>query len=200
MTERNFIHPNIGKNRYKAGGNSGSGSYSNLAIFKAEIINSFVKDNKIESVIEFGCGDGQQLKLFDFNNYIGFDVSSEAIKICMNLYDKNESKRFKLLKFYNNERAELTISLDVIYHLTEDNVFQKYMQDLFSSASMFVIIYSSNFDEHNTPHVKHREFTKWISESITGWKLHMKIKNDYPFKNEDPDNTSYSDFFIYRKE
>ena len=58
---KKFYSSKYWENRYKAGGNSGSGSYSNLAIFKAEIINSFVKDNKIESVIEFGCGDGQQL-------------------------------------------------------------------------------------------------------------------------------------------
>lgn len=36
--------------RYKNGGNSGAGSYNKLALFKAEIINEFIKKNNIKSV------------------------------------------------------------------------------------------------------------------------------------------------------
>lgn len=61
--------------RYKGEGTSGLGSYGKFAEFKAEIINSFVKDNKINSVIDFGCGDGNQLSLFEIPYYIGLDVS-----------------------------------------------------------------------------------------------------------------------------
>ena len=42
------------ENRYKKGGTSGAGSYDRTARFKADILNSFVKENNIESVIEFG--------------------------------------------------------------------------------------------------------------------------------------------------
>jgi hypothetical protein len=41
--------------RYQRGGNSGAGSYDNLAKFKAKILNNFVKENHIKSVIEWGC-------------------------------------------------------------------------------------------------------------------------------------------------
>jgi hypothetical protein len=51
------------ENNYQKGGDSGSGSYDQLAIFKADIINSFIKQNNIKTVIEFGCGDGNQLSL-----------------------------------------------------------------------------------------------------------------------------------------
>ena len=47
--------------RYSSGGTSGEGSYGRLAEFKAEIVNKFVKENGIDSVVEFGCGDGKQL-------------------------------------------------------------------------------------------------------------------------------------------
>ena len=43
--------------RYNSGGNSGAGSYSKLAEFKAEIINDYIKDNNITTIIEYGCGD-----------------------------------------------------------------------------------------------------------------------------------------------
>ena len=47
--------------RYKQGGNSGAGSYNNLAEFKGEIINDFVATHHTKTVIEFGCGDGNPL-------------------------------------------------------------------------------------------------------------------------------------------
>lgn len=47
---------------------------------------------------------------------------------------------------YANETADLTLSLDVIYHLIEDNVFFTYMDRLFDSSTKFVIIYSLNTD------------------------------------------------------
>jgi hypothetical protein len=43
------------------GGNSGAGSYNQIGVFKAEIVNSFVKANGVRTVVEFGFGDGQQL-------------------------------------------------------------------------------------------------------------------------------------------
>src|SRR5579859_8234848 len=49
--------------RYRAGGNSGAGSYGRLAEFKAEVLNGFVHSRGIRSVVEFGCGDGAQLAL-----------------------------------------------------------------------------------------------------------------------------------------
>ncbi len=68
--------------RYKAGGNSGIGSYGRLAEFKAEIINNFVADYEIHTVIEWGCGDGNQLSLAQYPQYIGFDVSLKSVKMC----------------------------------------------------------------------------------------------------------------------
>src|SRR5689334_9848740 len=109
--------------RYEKGGTSGSGSYGHLADFKAEILNNFVQSNNVRSVIEFGCGDGNQLKLSNYPSYIGFDISDASINRCMTIFSGDRSKRFKLADKYENETAELALSLDVIFHLTEDNVY-----------------------------------------------------------------------------
>ena len=69
--------------RYAAGGTSGEGSYGDLAAFKAEIMNEFVAANHISSVIEFGCGDGNQLALMRYPCYAGFDVSHQAVSLCL---------------------------------------------------------------------------------------------------------------------
>ena len=140
--------------RYDSGGNSGAGSYGKLAEFKAEIINDFVKDNKITTIIEYGCGDGNQLKLAEYPSYIGFDISREAIKICQDIFQHDKNKSFRLMTEYKGETAQLTLSLDVIFHLIEDGVYYSYMEMLFNSSERFVIVYSSDYDEKQRYHSK----------------------------------------------
>jgi len=191
--------------RYRRGGTSGSGSYGRLAEFKADIVNSFVKEKGIESIIEFGCGDGNQLSLAAYPRYIGFDVSPTAIKMCTRKFANDKSKSFFLydpLCFIDNHNtfvADLTLSLDIIFHLVEDHVFSKYMEALFDSSTKYVIIYSSNYDSRQSYHMKHREFTRWVESNAVGWKLLKKIDNVYPFDPSDPDHTSQSDFYIFEK-
>ncbi len=184
--------------RYASGGTSGAGSYGKLAEFKAEIINSFIKNNNIASVIEFGCGDGNQLSLFDIPSYVGLDVSRTAIKFCMRRFKNDKTKSFFLYEpecFADNNnifKADLALSLDVIYHLVEDPIFELYMKHLFSSSDKFVIIYSDDVTTNQRYHEKHRQFSKWVETNLREWRLINKIKNRYP-------NESCADFFIYSK-
>ena len=186
--------------RYQEGRNSGLGSYGKLAEFKADILNSFVRDNGIESVIEYGCGDGNQLNLSEYSSYIGFDVSHNAICRCRKLFENDSSKAFKLVTEYSGERADLTLSLDVIYHLIEDDIYHGYMKCLFESSNKFVIIYSSNTsvqEKLQPEHVKHREFTSWIDKYAPAWELLQHIPNKYPYSGNDLDG-SFADFYIYK--
>jgi hypothetical protein len=187
------------ENRYKLSGNSGAGSYNILAEFKAEVINEFVKKNDVETVIEFGSGDGNQLKYFNFKSYIGFDVSKTAITKCREMYAGDSTKQFEMLSSYNNEKADLVLSLDVIYHLIEDITYFDYMKMLFSSSNKYVIIYSTNDDDHEnnnlSAHVKHRKFTTWVEENAPDFKLIEMIPNKYPF-NGNNEVSSYADFLF----
>lgn len=199
--KRSFKNSSIyWKNRYTKGGNSGSGSYGHLAEFKSTVINDFVLENAINSVIEFGCGDGNQLIYSMYPKYIGFDISDEAINKCKASFDHDESKKFVHISKYNNEKAELTLSLDVIFHLIEDNVYKEYMRKLFESSNKYVIIYSSNTNDNflgQAFHVKHRIFTELINSKFINFKLIKQVKNKYPF--DGTEETSFSDFYIYEK-
>jgi cyclopropane fatty-acyl-phospholipid synthase-like methyltransferase len=189
------------QDRYKKGGNSGTGSYNLLAEFKAEIINDFVKQQNIETVVEFGCGDGNQLKYYNFKKYLGYDVSEQSIKICKNEFKNDSSKVFKLASDYAKINSDLNLSIDVIYHLVEDDIYDKYMQMLFDDSSRFVIIYSSNTDinpKDTCPHVLQRKFTDWIERNKPNYSLFKFIQNKYPY-NGDEINSSISDFYIYQK-
>ena len=196
------------ESRYAKGGTSGAGSYGKLAEFKAEVLNSFVKDNGICSVIEFGCGDGNQIALADYPAYVGLDVSKTAIEMCKERFGDDKTKRFFLydadcsVDTHSVFKAELALSLDVIYHLVEDRIFELYMRDLFSAAEKFVIIYSSDSDENpplQAPHIKHRRFSEWVKANLPDWKLLRRIENKYPFMEIDSRTGICADFFIYEK-
>ncbi|MDM0067679.1 class I SAM-dependent methyltransferase [Variovorax sp. J31P207] len=185
--------------RYRTGGNSGAGSYGRLAQFKAETINSFVRENGIDSVIEFGCGDGAQLALADYPSYLGFDVTDASIELCKSKFGQDTTKNFLSSSAYDFERADLVLSLDVIFHLIEDEVFHEYMQRLFASADRYVIIYSSNMNsDWPASHVKHRKFSDWIEIYHADFERVGYVPNPYPLHG-DPQNESFADFYIYRK-
>jgi len=187
--------------RYSSGGNSGLGSCGKLARFKARVINDFVKEYRISTVIDFGCGDGGQLRWAEFPAYTGFDVSPEALSVCRQLFHKDKSKKFKLMDEYCGENAELILSLDVIYHLVEEEVFHAYMGRLFDSSTRFVIIYSTNTSVNrgqHASHVKHREFTTWVDENRPQWKRTRYIPNKYQsycYRYGGP----LPDFYIFEK-
>jgi hypothetical protein len=182
---------------YNSGENSGPGSYGKLAEFKAEIINNFVEKNNVSTIIEYGCGDGNQLKLAKYPSYIGYDVSPKALALCQNIFQNDKTKSFKLMKEYSGETAQLTLSLDVVYHLIEDDIFYSYMERLFNSSERYVIIYSTNYHkEYKKSFVKHRQFSQWIETNKPNWKLAHYLPNRYP-NNRDVKEGSNACFYIY---
>lgn len=189
--------------RYREGGNSGTGSAGRLAVFKAETLNNFMRRHGVNTVIEFGCGDGVQLALAEYPSYVGIDASPKAVEICREKFKPDSSKRFfnaSDVSMSTLDKAELSLSLDVIFHLVEDDVFNAYMKALFEWALRYVIIYSSNEDKSWTdPHVKHRAFTRWVHQNGPNWTLLEKVSNRYPYDPADPDNTSFCDFYIYER-
>ncbi len=185
--------------RYESGGNSGAGSYGNLAHYKADFLNRFVAQNNIQSVIELGCGDGNQLSLAGYPHYLGFDISSKAIEMCRERFQSDSTKTFKLMNEYNGEKADAALSLDVIFHLIEDDIYQKYMETLFNSGRDFVIIYASNTAKRKfvqLPHVKHRRFTDWVNAKAKSWQLIKHIPDQPPFPENTKDKFSV-DFYVF---
>ena len=187
--------------RYDRGKHSGAGSRGKLAEFKALVLNKFVEKNEVGTIIEYGCGDGYQLSLANYPQYIGFDVSVTALQTCRKLFANDATKSFREMRDYGGETADLTLSLDVIYHLIEDEVYEAYMDRLLSSSNRFVIIYSSNCDGLNRvepKHMKHRRFSVWIEDNAKEWKLIDHIPNKYPYTGINEEG-SFSDFYCYER-
>jgi hypothetical protein len=204
--KRDFNSKEYWESRYGSGGNSGSGSYGKLAAFKASVINDFIVRNNITSIIEFGCGDGNQLKLAKYPRYIGLDVSTTIIKQCSGLFATDDTKSFFL---YDGEAfvdrrglfsCDLSLSLDVLYHLVEDEVYKRYLEHLFQSANQYVIIYSSNRDvKDSASHERHRQFTKDVQTYFPGWSIMSTIENEHKPENWEDEEGSIANFYIYKK-
>jgi len=190
------------EDRYNIGSNSGAGSYGKLARFKADVLNDFVLKHGINSVVEYGCGDGAQLELANYPEYTGFDVSPRAVTICREKFSGRPNCQFFETKIFLEKEGsfDLALSLDVIYHLIEDDVFDAYMKRLFAASKNFVIIYSNNIDKKfDAPHVRGRKFTLWCDEHAKDWSLYQVIENLYPYDPAAPNDTSHSDFYIYKR-
>jgi hypothetical protein len=187
------------RERYAKGGNSGPGSYGKFAEFKARVLNAWFREAGLSSAIEFGCGDGNQLRLLEVDDYLGVDVSAQAVARCRAAYPGAAGRRFMLADDYAGERAECALSLDVIYHLVEDEAFDRYMRRLFAAATRCVVIYSSNQIGNATndgAHVRHRRFTDWVAQHQPGWRLERHVPNEYPYRG-DWRTGSFADFYIY---
>jgi hypothetical protein len=188
--------------RYVTGQSSGSGSYNELAQFKGDIINNFFEENEIKSIIDYGVGDGNQLKLINTKNriYTGIDVSEFIIKKCKEYFKNDETKKFiHSYEINEDSKADVVLSCDVIFHLIEDDVYTEYMKNLFSMSNKYVIIYAKNEDVNHCQHVKFRKFSNYIESNLPEWQLIKHIPNKYPQLKlgQNNDKTSPSDFYIY---
>ena len=189
------------KQRYQSGGNSGAGSYGRLARFKTDFVNGFTAGNNVLDLLDFGCGDGSIMQQLTVPRYVGVDVSETALAHCRALVLNDASRQFYLRSELNpRRRAAMTLSMDVIYHLTEDGGFAEYMAGLFELADRFVVIYSSNTDLAWTSlHVRHRCFTEHVRREFPDWRLAAHCPNPYPFRPDLPDETSFADFFVFAR-
>jgi SAM-dependent methyltransferase len=177
--------------RYREGRTSGAGSEGDEGSYKAKYVSGFIRDHSVESVIDWGCGDGQVLDLVDLHgaDYLGVDVSLTIVERMRAKFPQHE---FVLnIPEIVEVPNELSLSLDVLFHLPDDNDYFTYLEQLFESAERFVMIYSTNYAGGLTArHVFRREFTPDIARMFGGWELK---------RTEQPLREGLASFFVYEK-
>ena len=184
VLHRNFDSNAFWERRYAGGGDSGSGSYGAMATYKAAVINDLVARLDIQTVGEFGCGDGANLKLYTaIPSYVGYDVSNTAVRQNQRTWAGNASRTFR---HYNGTLTppfptfSLTLSLDVLYHLVDYTVWATYLDQLFRTSSAYVLIYAVDKDVDHQEHVLFRKFTPYIAEHFPCWELGSKLRAPPP--------------------
>ena len=169
-----------------------------LADFKAAFLNAFIRGNSIASVIAFGCGDGNLLSLLSVTDFTGVAGSPGILDRCRSRFAGRGYRFVDFDGLADVQMAELALSLDVIYHLAEDDVFEKYMRDVFMFATNFVIVYSSNHDgDAEASQLRHRCVTDYVRRWFPDWSLLALVPNLYPFDPQSPEDTSFCDFLVF---
>lgn len=186
--------------RYRLGGDSGAGSTGIAATYKARVLNDFVGLNGVGSVIEFGCGDGRQLELAKYPSYLGLDISADAVALCQERFRNDLTKNFGLLRSASGHSADLALSLDVIYHLVEDDTYVQHLQGIFRAARRFVAIYSSDVAGHVSTlrHVRHRSVSTDIAERFPEFERMLEAEASLPEPVETNRGVS-TVFLLYRR-
>lgn len=180
--------------RYREGRTSGAGSEGSEGQYKADYVSDFIHNHDIKSVIDWGCGDGQVLDLIRLEDatYIGVDVSPTIVDRMQKKYD-HPSYQFMTSEYAKGGHyvADLTLSMDVLFHLPADTDYFAYLLQLFGSAEKYVMIYSTNYAGGRTArHVFRREFTPDIAERFPDWELRTV---------ETPLREGLASFFVYEK-
>ncbi|MER7433906.1 class I SAM-dependent methyltransferase [Pseudonocardia alni] len=168
--------------RYEAGGSSGAGSYGPQAEWKARVVNGWVAEREVTSVVDLGCGDGNQLALAEYPRYLGLDLSAAAVRLCIRRFADDPTKSFLSYDPGSSAdpagwlRADMSLSMEVLFHLVDDGMFEDYLARLFDSADRYVVVCSSDrADLTQGPHERHRPFTPWVERNRLGWTIEERV-------------------------
>ncbi len=182
---------------YERGGDSGPGSYGESALYKAGLINRVIREHGIHSIVELGCGDGNQLTYLEVDQYIGLDISKVAIQRCLARHGGNAKRSFIWYDqdyFHDPLRivsADCAMSLDVIFHFIENDVFVRYVHNLFNCGRRFVIIYGLDQAQVRPGHVsvRLRKYSDYIAANIPEFRIALHV----------PKTEEFGDFYLYER-
>ena len=170
MAKINFDSKKYWEDRYSKNGDSGKGSYGTSATIKANYINSVIDKYQIKTINDLGHGDGNQIGLLEGDfQYFGYDVSSTARNKCIHKFQNDRRYTF-LDSIETMSKADLAMSIDVIYHLVEWEVYEQYLKDLFSLGN-YVLIYGMNKEWVGDSHVLARPFDELIQRVHDSFSL-----------------------------
>lgn len=156
---------------YARGHTSGPGSRGFLAQYKADVLNEFVRSHSIQSAIEFGCGDGYNLALISYPEYIGLDISPTSVRMCEQQFKNDPTKQFMQYtpaSFVNKgfKAVDLVLCIDVLYHVLEEQDYVKTLDDIFSFDAPYVILYTTLNEKWNGGYseIFHRDVLKYLAK------------------------------------
>jgi SAM-dependent methyltransferase len=158
-----FAYKEYWDDRYKRGQNSGSGSYGKNADFKSKIINKLIDDYGCRDMVEFGCGDGNQMSLFTPISYIGYDISPTIIEVNKTKYSNLKHASFDVMDMngeFDNMR-DLSVCVDVLFHLTIEEDWMCLIDHVCRSAKK-IVVFTTNTEEIQEEYFPHVNFKRKI--------------------------------------
>jgi SAM-dependent methyltransferase len=164
--------------RYLRGDGSGVSSRGDAAADKAERINLLLDRLSSRTVVDWGVGDGTVAAKIVADRYLGVDIAPAALDLARDVCGDRPGWAWLL---YDPHRpppltvhADLALSLDVLFHLTDDGAYRAYLALLFGSARI-VLIRASNYEAPRDDHMRRR---KWSVDIPAGWTVRDRPDTD----------------------
>ena len=118
---------------------SGVGSRSDTLLLKQNLLASALEGFIDKRVVDVGCGDLEVSKVFNFQDYTGYDVSAEALKIAKSCRPEWNFIHGRIID-YPQEFADLVICLDVLIHQKTKDEYLQLIKTLANAARTRLII------------------------------------------------------------
>jgi len=157
-----FDYKSYWEERYKRGRNSGAGSYGKNAHFKSDMIKRTIEENNIKSIVDFGCGDGNQISFLPSNiKYFGYDISQTAIDLCNKQYSGRPHWSFGTydpMTYTYETMADMSMACDILFHVTIEDEWLKTIDCICRSATKIVVLITNaeSIREEYFPHVNYK--------------------------------------------
>lgn len=136
------------------GEGSGGGSNPENNSEYIQFLQEFLKEKKIESVIDFGCGDWQFSQFIDWSgiDYYGIDCVESVIIDNISKFKKDGVNFFNMSEIVGY-KADLLILKDVLQHWTNESII-KFLNNVLSKFTYILITNSKGTDHYQHPEVQ----------------------------------------------
>jgi trans-aconitate methyltransferase len=163
----------------------GRGSVGRLARYKATLVDGLVQELGATRIIDLGCGDGRQADRFHVPEYVGLEVSDHAVAEARKRLSRHPNRTAHAWKPGDpiEHRGCIALSMDVVFHLVDDDLFVAYMDALFSVGVDAVAIYSTDHEGPVQGHVRHRNVSEWVAEHKPEWTRTTATPPPWPNKD-----------------
>lgn len=123
-------------------GGSGGGSILEVTTRYRILLKRFINQNKINSVVDFGCGDWSFSRHIDWKcNYLGIDCVESVINKNKSLFEK-DNIRFEVGQAIESG-ADLLILKDVLQHWTNEDVVN-FLDQCINKFRFIIVTNTSN--------------------------------------------------------
>lgn len=153
---------------------------------KADFVNRIIEEFRPRTIIDWGCGDGEVIKRLHLNisKYYGVEISPFMVLKLSKKFNRDfcrfsSPKKARNLKW----RGELSMSLDVMFHLVNPIEYREYLANLFGTSDQLVLIKSPDETRNGmNRHVLYRKWTPDVAKLFPSWKLVRNVEDWYLYE------------------
>jgi len=156
---------------------SGGGSRGKPLEEKRQLLSELIEILRPASVLDVGCGDGEATVGLPLPQYVGLDLSPEAIRRAQSGRPDGDYRVGTLAD--HSVAADLTICLDVLIHQADASRYRAFVEGLVKSATLALVV--SGYEAApatNSPMVHfHEPLSKTLMEFAPGVELYPLREN-----------------------